>query len=201
MNRDFIGPIEGVVRIFAIGCGYSCLGLCFLIGFEIFSRKLFGFSVQGVDEIGGYVLAVTGAVGFAYALLHRVHTRIELLLGRLSSNAQATLNSLAAVMLAVFASFMALRAWVALSESIEFGSRASTPLQTPLWVPQTIWFCGLSFFALVSVVMALHALVLLARDRTQLNKTYGPPSLDDEIEEQVTEAERQLGRTQQGYVK
>lgn len=201
MKKDLMNQIDGVVRLFAIGCGYACLGLCFLIGFEIFSRKLFGHSVQGVDEIGGYVLAVTGAVGFAYALLHRVHTRIELGLARMSSTLQAVLNTLAAVMLAAFASFMALRAWGALSESIEFGSRASTPLQTPLWIPQAIWFSGLCFFALVGVVMAIHALLLLARDPDKLNQTYGPPSLDDEIEEQMAEAERQLSRTVNGETK
>jgi TRAP-type C4-dicarboxylate transport system permease small subunit len=171
------------------------LGLCFLIGFEIFSRKLFGHSVQGVDEIGGYVLAATAAVGFAYALLHGIHTRIELALARMSTTLQAVLNTIAAVMLAGFASFMALRAWAALSESIEFGSRASTPLQTPLWIPQTIWFSGLCFFAFVGVAMAIHAVLLLGRDRDRLNQTYGPPSLDEEIKEQMAEAERQLGRT------
>lgn len=114
---------------------------------------------------------------------------------------QAVANTAAAVMIAAFASFMAFRAWVALSESIEFGSRASTPLQTPLWIPQSIWVAGLSFFAFVAVAMAAHALVLLMRDHMQVNQNYGPPSLDEEIEEQVAEAERQLARTSKGETK
>lgn len=201
MKKNPISRIDAVVRIFTIGCGYACLGLCFLIGFEILSRKLFGYSVQGVDEIGGYVLAVTGVVGFAYALLHRLHTRIEILMVHMSTTFQAILNTVAAVMLAGFAFFMAFRAWVALSESIEFGSRASTPLQTPLWIPQSIWFGGLCLFALVGAIMALHTLILLGSDRRLLNQTYGPPSLDDEIEEQMAEAERLLGSAVEGEVK
>ena len=43
----------------------------------IIARKLFSYSLQGVDEIGGYVVAITGTFGFAYALINRTHTRIE----------------------------------------------------------------------------------------------------------------------------
>jgi TRAP-type C4-dicarboxylate transport system permease small subunit len=198
MKKDLVTRIDSVVRLFAIGCGYASLGLCFLIGFEIVARKLFGFSVQGVDEIGGYVLAITASIGFAYALVHRVHTRIELGLALMSPTLQAVLNALAAVVIAAFASFMALRAFGALSESIEFGSRASTPLQTPLWIPQAIWFAGICVFAFVGIVIAAHALLLLARDRDLLNQTYGPPSLDEEIKEQLAEAERHLDSTAKG---
>lgn len=196
MKNHLISRMDAVVRVFAILCGYGCLGLCFMIGFEIISRQFFKYSLQGVDEIGGYVLAVTGVVGFAYALIHRVHTRIDLGLGMMSSTLQSVLNTLAAVLLSMFAGFMALRAWGALSESIEFGSRASTPLQTPLWIPQSIWFGGLCVFAVVSALMALHAIYLQLTDRKLLNLTYGPPSLDDEINEQMAEAERQLGLTE-----
>lgn len=201
MQNNFFARIDGVVRLLAIACGYGCLGLSFLIGYEIFARKMLGHSVQGVDEIGGYVLAVTAAVGFAYALLHRVHTRIELGLVMFSPTLQAVLNAFAAVMLAGFSAFMMLRAWGALAESLEFGSRASTPLQTPLWIPQTIWFGGVAVFALVAAAMAVHSLMLFVRDRTLVNKIYGPPSLDEEIEEHIAEAQRQLGDSDKGETK
>jgi hypothetical protein len=41
------------MRLIGILSGYACLGLSFLIVFEILARKLFNFSKQGVDEIGG----------------------------------------------------------------------------------------------------------------------------------------------------
>jgi hypothetical protein len=32
---------------------------------EMVSRKLFNYNLQGIDEIGGYTLAVTSAIGFS----------------------------------------------------------------------------------------------------------------------------------------
>lgn len=187
--------LEGGVALLAIACGYGCLGLSFLIGFEILARKLANYSLQGVDELGGYVLAVTAAIGFAYALIHRVHTRIDLGITALRPPGRAILNAFAAVLLAGYTCFMAFRAWGALAESLEFGSRASTPLQTPLWIPQSLWLLGIVTFAVVSVAMAFDALLLLWRDRDTLNSRYGPPSLDEEIEASMNEAERHAGST------
>ena len=48
--------------------------------FEIIARKLFNHSLQGVDEIGGYVVAIIGTFGMALAAVERAHTRIDVLL-------------------------------------------------------------------------------------------------------------------------
>ena len=67
--------------ILSLAGGYILLLLSLVIVFEILARKLFSYSLQGVDEIGGYVVAGTGAFGFAYALIERTHTRIDIVLG------------------------------------------------------------------------------------------------------------------------
>ncbi|QJQ95203.1 MULTISPECIES: TRAP transporter small permease subunit [Halomonadaceae] len=192
-NDRLFAPLERLTNWMAVACGYACLGLCCLIGYEIVARRLLSHSVQGVDEIGGYVLAVTGAVGFSAALLNRMHTRIELGLHRLPAALQGGLNCTAAVLLAGFAIFMLSRVWDAWQESISYGSRASTPLQTPLWIPQGIWLAGMALFALVAAALALHSMWLLIRARhATLNTLYGPPSLQEEIDKSMTEAESQL---------
>ena len=76
-------------------------------------------------------------------------------------------------------------AWEAgkvLAESIELRSRATTPLQTPLWIPQGIWMAGLLLFAGIAAAMALHAGWLLLRDRARLNQLFGPLSLEGQID-------------------
>src|SRR4051794_35618322 len=105
-----LGPIERISRAAALICGYAYLGLCFLIGFEILARRFFHFSLQGVDEIGGYVLAITVAFGFGYALMQGAHTRIDIVLTYLGTRGRAICNLLALVGITVFASFMAWRA-------------------------------------------------------------------------------------------
>lgn len=171
------------MRWIGIFSGYACLGLSFLIVFEILARKLLNFSMQGVDEIGGYVVAITGTFGMALAASMRAHTRIDVLLNRLPLRLQAGLNILAYVSLALSATFMAYMAWMTLSESLLFKSRASTPLQTPLWLPQGLWLAGLVLFALTAVVMAGRSLAKLRSGLDQANRALSPQSLAEELDE------------------
>ncbi|MEO1459875.1 MAG: TRAP transporter small permease, partial [Pseudomonadota bacterium] len=163
--------------------GYACLGLSILIVAEILARKLLNLSIQGVDEIGGYVVAVTGTFGMALAAAHRAHTRIDILLVRLPGRAQAVLNIAAYLALAASAAFMAFMGWATLEESLAFGSRASTPLQTPLWLPQGLWLAGLLLFGATALVMAIRALRLLPRGLSAANAALAPPTVAEEIDE------------------
>jgi TRAP-type C4-dicarboxylate transport system permease small subunit len=147
------------------------------------ARKFFRFSLQGVDEVGGYTLAVASALGFSYTLLKRGHTRIDFLVSRMAPAARGALNCLAMVTLAALAVFATWRGWSVLSESIEFKSHATTPLQTPLWIPQSLWFLGYVLFAGTACVLAAHACTLLfTRQIALVNEKHGPPTLKEEIE-------------------
>lgn len=175
--------LEKLVGAVALACGWALLALCALTGYDIVARRLLGHSVQGVDEIGGYILAITASVGFAAALLNRMHTRIDLGLMIMPVPLRAVMNAVAAITLAGFAIFMTEKAWATLMETLEFGARASTPLQTPLWIPQTLWIFGIALFALIATTMAVHAVWLLLRGQFgTLNTQYGPPSIDEETE-------------------
>lgn len=181
-------PLVRATYVAALACGYMLLILSLLVGVEVVGRKLFAFSIQGVDEIGAYALAVLGAVGYSWTLVCRGHTRIDLLLGRLPAPVQALLNVVALAALAGFALFMAWQAWLAYSETLEYRSIANSPLRTPLWIPQTPWLAGQVLFALVSVLLAAHAFYLLFVDRRRLNRSYGPPTLEEEVREGVAAA-------------
>jgi len=180
-NRVWRG-FSALVRFFTLASGWWLIALSVVTCFEMAVRKLFSFSLQGVDEVGAYTLAVISAFGFSYALLMRGHTRVDFLLSRLPVRLQATLNTLAMATLAAVAVFAAWRAWAVLSESIEFDSHSTSPLQTPLWLPQSLWFTGYLLFAIAAATMAAHACWLLTRDHARLNRVYGPPTLDEEIE-------------------
>ena len=169
----------------AIMAGYAFFALSIFIVVEILARKLFNYSFQGADEIGGYVLAAGTAGGFGFALIHRSHTRIDLLVSRLSGRPQAVFNLLAYLSLAAFATFMAWRACATLQQSIEFGSLASTPLQTPLWIPQSLWAAGLVVFAATALILAGRAVIAFCRDADAVNREFGPFTIREEVEEKV----------------
>ena len=59
--------------------GGLLVGLSAFVAAETVSRKLFNFSFQGADELGGYVLAIGGALSFTVALIERAHIRIDLI--------------------------------------------------------------------------------------------------------------------------
>src|SRR5690606_26402174 len=152
-----------LVAIASLIAGYAFLFLSIMISVEVITRKFFGFSFQGVDEVGGYALAIGCAFSFGYALLLRGHTRVDILLVNLHPAVRALLNVVAALSMAAFAVFMAWQGWVALDETLEFDSRASTPLQTPLWIPQTLWVAGMVVFALIALLIGWRGLIDLLR--------------------------------------
>jgi TRAP-type C4-dicarboxylate transport system permease small subunit len=168
-------------RFLVVCCGWWLVFYSFLTVAEILARKFLGKSIQGVDEIGGYTLAVVSALGFAWALVSRAHTRVDFLLGRLDERTRAILNAAAYVTLALVAALAALKGWDTLAESIEFRSRSTTPLQLPLWIPQSAWFAGIAFFAATSAAMAVEAVVLLVANRRELNRRFGTLTVEEEI--------------------
>ncbi len=67
------------VRWMQILCGWALLAICFATLYDIVARRLFNHSVQGVNEVGAYLLAIVSAFGFASALLQKAHTRVDFL--------------------------------------------------------------------------------------------------------------------------
>ncbi|MFQ3623735.1 MAG: TRAP transporter small permease [Acetobacteraceae bacterium] len=182
-------PLEGASRLGALASGWALLGLSVLTGVEVIGRRFLGFSMQGVDEIGGYVLAVTASFGFSWALFRRGHTRVDLLLQGCGPRLQAALNLGAAVAIAIAATFLAWHAAGVVAETVEFGSRASTPLRTPLIWPQAVWLAALLLFALSAIALALRAAQAAARHgAAAANAQIGPRALREEVKEELAAA-------------
>lgn len=181
------GVIEPVVRVILFAAGWWLLVIVALTCIEILGRKLFGFSLQGVDEVGGYTLGVTASLALAYALIKRGHTRVDFLLTRFPPAVQAICNVAAMLTLACLVAYAFVRGITVLSESIEFQSHSTTPLRVALWIPQSGWLIGWALFAATAVAFAAHALWLLVSDRTKLNIYYGPLTVDEEIRAELGE--------------
>lgn len=156
-------PEERFMRRLALGAGYVLLIQAIVTAVEIVARKLFNHSFQGVDELGGYALAIAGAIGFGYAVVTRAHTRIDLVLAKLPLAGRAVLHMLAALVLTAVAFGMFWYGLRSLRQSIDYGAISTTPLQTPLWIPQGIWVAGLALFVLVALVTVLRGIGMFAR--------------------------------------
>jgi TRAP-type C4-dicarboxylate transport system permease small subunit len=166
--------------------GLIFVALSVLVAVETVIRKLFNYSLQGADELGGYSLAVCATIAFSLALIGRTHIRVDVFHDRLPAWLQTGLNWLSTVCIAAFALLLAALAWFVLQDSRSYQSVSQTPWATPLVYPQTAWVIGLAVFALVSTAIAGRATWLLLKGRTtELNHDFGPRTTKEEVDEEL----------------
>jgi TRAP-type mannitol/chloroaromatic compound transport system permease small subunit len=182
-ETPFTSTLEAVINFFALVCGWWLLLFSVITCVEILGRKLFGFSLQGVDEVGSYTYAVVTTFAFPFGLIAGAHTRVDFLMSRFPVRARALLNATAMITLAGMATIAVYRAWDVATESWALHSTAPTPLATPLWYPQSIWLVAWALFSLTSLLAATQAFrLLLARNYQEVNARYGPQTLEEEVE-------------------
>jgi TRAP-type C4-dicarboxylate transport system permease small subunit len=172
----------------ATAFGLVFLGLAFAVAIETASRRLFNISLQGVDELGGYALAVGGALSFSIALQTRAHIRIDIVHEHLPRALRILLNLLASLALFLCAGALVLMAWIALSDSILFSSTAQTPWATPLRYPQSVWLATLALFALFAVLQLVAVLRLLFQRRLErIDREFSPRGSKEELAEELAD--------------
>lgn len=175
-------------RMAGIVFGAMMLALSFAIAAETLLRKFFAHSFGGIDELGGYAVAVAGPLAFAVAAVEQAHIRINLLHGRLPRVARGVLNAVAAVSLALLALFLLYFTVRTVEETQLYQSIAQTPWATPLIYPQAVWLLAMGFFAVVAVILAVQAVRHLARrDWAELDRRFGPGSPADELQAELAD--------------
>lgn len=175
--------LERLSTLSAWASGFALVAVAFLVTVDVLSRKLFGVTLGGSDEIAGYVLAGSASWSFSYCLLKRAHIRIDLLYDWTSLKVRCWLDLVALLALLLFMSFFTYRAIGVLTGSIHAGSTSNTALLTPLWIPQIVWVTGLVYFTFTIAVVTLNSIVLLSnRDYAAIRQLAGVPSIDEEVQ-------------------
>ena len=173
-------------NILGILFGTIFMTLVALVTVETIVRKLFNVSLQGVDELGGYALAIGSTIAFSLAVFGRNHIRVDVLHQHYPNWLKALMNWLSAFSLAAFAVFLCWVAIQVLFDSVTYGSTAQTPWATPLIYPQSLWYAGLVIFAIVSVCFAAWATYLLLTGKQQeLIQEFQPKSAKEELKEEL----------------
>lgn len=160
--------------------------LSVVVTVETLARKLFNFSLQGADELGGYALAVGSTLAFTLALVGRNHIRVDVFHEMFPRRLKAAMNWLSIVLLAALAVLFVAVSFRVLDESLAYRSTAQTPWATPLIYPQAFWYAGLVIFMLFAVGYAARATWLLAKGRLdELNVEFHPKSTKEEVKEEL----------------
>lgn len=179
--------------ILGITFGWLTMALGAVVTAEIVARKLFNWSMQGADELGGYILAVSACLSFCVALIGRNHMRIDVVHYRLPQRGQAILNWISVTSIALFAFVLAWASFGVIRDTFAYNSSAPTPWATPLKYPQAIWYAGIVAFAIVAGLMASRATYLLATGRIpELVSEFEPKAAKEELKEELEDAKRRL---------
>jgi len=177
---------QGVSYISICFFGYLCIALSVFISIEVIMRKLFSASLQGADELGGYVLAITSVIAFGVALVGNSHIRIDLVHYKFPLKMQALLNWAAYLSILLLAGMLAYASVGVLQETLSYGSTAPTPWATPLKYPQFFWSIGLVLFCLLAGYYFLSATWLLVTGRwNDLRILFQPKGSADEVKEEL----------------
>lgn len=160
-----------------------------LVTIEVLSRQLTGRSAVHATELTGYIMAISASWSFAYTLMSKAHIRIDALYLNFSMKVRGVLDLVAMMAMAIFCLLMVGAVFDVLTHSYSAGSTANTPLGTPLWIPQALWFAGLTWFCFAVCVMCLRVFFgLLSGDDQGVQQLAGSPTLDEQIEDENKDA-------------
>ncbi|RED49778.1 TRAP transporter small permease subunit [Aestuariispira insulae] len=170
----------------ALAGGLLMLVCCFMVSAEILLRKLFNHSIGGADELTGYALGIATSWSFAYALACRANIRIDSLYMMLPLRFRGMVDLLALLAMGAVLVFATIFAIKVMNTTASFGSRANTPLQTPLIIPQALWVVGyvLSCLLLLSRI-GRAATLLITGQTTQLHSLLAARTVEDEIRDET----------------
>lgn len=181
--------MKNLEKVAATLFGVVFVLLSFAVAVETTMRKVFNVSLQGVDELGGYALAVGASLAFTLALLSRAHIRIDLIHDRLSQGPRVALNVLAMLTISATALLFVAMAFYSLRDSIALHSTAQTPWATPIKYPQMVWFACLGLFAAVATGYGGRVLWLALTGRSEiLVRDYSPRGAKEDLKEELDDA-------------
>lgn len=164
-----------------------------LVCFDVIVRKIFSISIGGADELSGYAFAISTTWSFALVVLERANVRVDVFYQYFSVRFAATLDWLSLVVIAVFLTLLTRYAYEVVATSWIQSSTANTPLATPLWLPQGLWFIGLAWMVVVLALMLERASRALITGNYQLvNQIAGARLSKDEAQEEALAGKRRV---------
>jgi TRAP-type C4-dicarboxylate transport system permease small subunit len=161
--------------VILLGCGG-------LITIDVITRAIFRRGMVESFELSGYALAAAVGLGLAFTVTQKSNIRVDIALEMLPRALRRAFDLLAALALALVAAALAWFAWGTLAQSWSMDAKSVTALQTPMVIPQGIWWLGILWFAIVAALAPIRALLLwLAGDGAGFDARIGGLRVEEEI--------------------
>jgi len=174
---------QRISRIFAWVAGavilFGCSGL---ITIDVITRFFFKRGMVESFEISGYALAACIGLGLGFATTSKTHIRVDILLDAFPRPVRVALDLVASLSLALIAVALAWFCWGTLAQSMAMNAKSVSALQTPMALPQSIWWIGIFWFACVAVLLPIQAVLrLLAGDGPGFDALIGSLRVTEEM--------------------
>ncbi|MHA2936876.1 TRAP transporter small permease subunit [Vibrio sp. RC27] len=164
--NDWVAVIAGVALL---------AGVC-LICIEILMRAM-NIHFSGSEEISGYLMASISSWGISYALNNRAHVRIDILRDKANSSIRCLFDLISIASVSFVGIYVSTKAVSVIEKSYRSGALANTALETPLLIPQSIWFAGWVWFAISSTLLFVIGFSLFLTQRfDKANEVIGTES-------------------------
>ena len=171
MELTIITRLRAINKAIALLVGIGLLACAGFVLLDIVMRQI-GTSFGGTEEIAGYAMAIATSWGMSFTLLELGHVRIDLLRSRAATFGRALFDLFSMTVMSGVVVFIAIKAWPVVERSLSNGSRANTPLETPLALVQLPWFAGWVCFAIMSCITTLAALSLIVKRRASETESF-----------------------------
>mmetsp|Transcript_36068 Transcript_36068/g.46783 ORF Transcript_36068/g.46783 Transcript_36068/m.46783 type:complete len:183 (-) Transcript_36068:74-622(-) len=171
MELALINRLRKINHTVAIVVGLGLLGMAAFVVADIVLRQVHA-SFGGSEELAGYAMALVSSWGMAFALLELGHIRIDLLRSRTQGTLRALFDVFSMIIMSWVVVTIAVKCWPVVERAVENGSRANTPLATPLAWVQVPWFAGWVWFAIMACLVTLAAVSLFVRGRGSETETF-----------------------------
>lgn len=182
----WIALADRIALVAVRAAGGLILAAAVLIGVEVLLRRFLGISLGGADELSGYAFVIGTTWALAFTLLRRANVRVDAVYSRLPSSVTGWLDLAGLVSLIAFVGYVGWRGIAVLEDSLTFATRATTPLATPQWLPQSLWLAGFALFLFAALPLALRVfLALVSGDRQRAAQLAGARSLQEDAAEEA----------------
>jgi len=148
--------LERKIGLLEKGCTFvaslALVVMIAIIAFGTLSRYFLGLPIAFVDEYSGYLLVVMGFLAMVLALKRNAHITVDIVQRALPEKVRGWVDVGAqciGILIAAVLFWLSLRLFY---ESYATGMRASTIMETPLWIPQLSIPLGWAVFILFAAL-------------------------------------------------
>lgn len=166
--------------------GAAMLLAAIMVTVDVLSRKFLGVTMNGSDEISGYVFAAGTTWAYSYCVIHRSNIRIDALYNILPLTVRAVLDIVGLVLLFYYMQMLTFAGLNVFLTSWKQSSLAVSALATPLWIPQLMWISGLFMFIITLGFLIIYTVAaLLSGNLPLVQAIAGTLSVQEEIAEET----------------